>query len=394
MRIYKLVIFFLSLLTVVAYAKGIDKGIFNNIKKDLKFHIRLQGTYEDFKVKDKKTGKIKKRVKNGYLKRARLNIFYKFNKYIYYSMDFRNDKFNYKNRWKKGLNIGTAFFNIKKPFKNPLINFKILRAKLDVSRTETIKSACLVFYDRPYVADASAQFVSYNRFAENFQIYGNWKYKFFYQIAIGKGISSKKFKDVKGNTLNKIGYLIDRGYVYGGKLIISPFPDWEERVRTETYFGKGKHFEVGIGYWKLNNLKFKDNAGVFSTNRKLINYELSAHYKNFFMEAEYFKFYGIEKNFSDSLREIGKSKGWYITGEFVIPELYYFAPFVRYENWIKWDNENLKNDYKLRSKVFGINWYLKGNNIKIGFVYQYDDYGRYIGNRKVKRFKFVSQIYF
>ena len=56
-----------------------------------------------------------------------------------------------------------VYLKISKPFDTSLVNFRLYRAKIDVSRTETVKSAYVVAYDRPLVADAAAQFISFNR---------------------------------------------------------------------------------------------------------------------------------------------------------------------------------------------------------------------------------------
>ncbi len=359
----------------------------------LKIRLRLQGVYENYEVLDKNTGIKNIDVWAGYFRRERIEAKLGLCKGVYFAMDIRNDRSSYKNKGLQQIKLGNAYLSIEKPFGNSLINFRIFKAKIDISRTETVKSVWILHHDRPLIADFSAQFISYNRNSANFQVFGNWKHKIHYQFAVGKGIYSGKFKDVKGNYIKKVGGAIKKqDLFYGGKIIISPFSGWEEKNRTETYFGIGKHIEFGIGYWKLPNIRFVDSAGKGSMDRTLLNYEFSLHYKNFFLGWEYFKFDGIEKDFSDTKREIGKSDGWYIKGEYVFPNFHYIAPFGRYEEWNKWSSG--ESGYKLKSKVIGINWYLKGNSIRLGIAYQENDYGLNIGNKKIKRYKFLSQIYF
>ena len=376
--------------------KGLKIKAFDNPDMWIKVGVRVQGTFEKYKKENRATGQTVKDLWDAYLRRARLEISAGFSKNVSFSMDIRNDKANYQDKGEESFNIGDAYLKIKKPFGTSLVNFKIYRGKLDVSRTETVKSAWVIHYDRPHVADEAAQFVSHNRRATNIQMYGNWKHKIAYQIAIGDGIYSGKFHDAVGNSLKDVDNysLIEQDFMYGGKLILSPIPGWEEKKRTETYFGEGQHFEVGVGYWRLPHVKFRDSAGTYSMDRTLLNYEMSAHYKWLFVQAEYFDFDGVERNFKDNVREVGKSKGWYITGEVVLPKFYYIAPFARYESWTKWDNAVNKDDYKLRSRVFGVNWYLRGNTMKLGIAYQLDDYGKNIGNEKIKRIKLTSQLYF
>ncbi len=365
---------------------------FDNKDMYVKIGVRVQGTFENYQVEDRATGKLKTDNWDAYLRRARLEIGAGFGKHISFSMDIRNDKINNKDKGEGTANIGDAYIKIKKPFGTSLINFKLYRAKIDVSRSETVKSAWQIHYDRPHVADEAAQFVSHNRRATNIQMYGHWKHKIAYQLAIGDGVYSGKFHDALGNSLSDAGGSIsEQDFMYGGKIILSPIPGWEEKKRTETYFGEGKHIEFGIGYWRLPRIVYTDGSGKHSIDRTLINYEFSAHYYGAFIQAEYFDFDGVEKDFTDNRFELGKSKGWYVKGEYVLPQFYYIAPFARYEEWDKWEKED---GYKLKSYVIGINWYLRGNTIKVGIAYQQDDEGVKLGNERVKRYKLTSQFFF
>jgi polyhydroxyalkanoate synthesis regulator phasin len=373
--------------------RGLKIRAFDNKDMYVKIGVRIQGTFENYKEEDRATGNTTLDNWDAYLRRARLEVGVGFNKHVSFSMDIRNDKINYGDKGEQNAEIGDAYIKIKKPFGTSLVNFKLYRAKVDVSRTETVKSAWVIHYDRPHIADEAAQFVSHNRRATNIQMYGNWEHKIHYQIAVGDGIYSGKFHDALGNSLSDAGGSIkEQDFMYGGKIILSPIPGWEEKKRTETYFGVGKHIEFGIGYWRLPRIIFADGNGTkHELDRTLINYEFSAHYKGAFIQAEYFDFDGVVKDFENAPNVVGKSNGWYVKGEYVFPQLYYIAPFGRYEEWDKWKDED---GYKLKSYVFGINWYLRGNTIKVGIAYQQDDYGVNLGNKRVKRYKITSQFYF
>ncbi len=366
---------------------------FDNPDMYIKLGIRIQATFENYKVDYTDPAKTDISNWDGYLRRTRLEVGVGFSKHVSFTMDIRNDKSNFQDKGEGHFNVGDAYLKIKKPFKNlgSLVNFKFYRGKIDVSRTETVKSAWVVHYDRPHVADEAAQFISHNRRATNAQIYGNWKHLIHYQIAFGDAVYSGKFKDATEykSLKDKGGKIIEQTYFYGGKVFISP-PGWEEKKRTETYFGRGKHLEFGIGYWTVPKIKYRDSSNVIhEIDRTLINYEFSAHYRGFFVQAEYFYFDGVVKDWTTN--ETGKSKGWYITAEYVFPEFYYVSPFYRYEKWNRWDGED---DYTLKSNILGINWYLRGNTTKVGVAYQIDDYGTDIGDKKVKRIKLTSQWFF
>ncbi|NPA53810.1 MAG: hypothetical protein GXO21_04000 [Aquificae bacterium] len=367
---------------------------FDNPDMYIKVGIRIQGTFENYKVDYKDPTKSDIDTWDAYLRRTRLEIGAGFGKHTSFTMDIRNDKANYQDKGEQEFNVGDAYLKIKKPFGTSLVNFKFYRAKIDVSRTETVKSAWVVHYDRPHVADEAAQFISHNRRATNAQIYGNWHKKIHYQLAFGDAVYSGKFYDaINHKSLSDYGgKIVEQDFFYGGKIILSPIPGWEETKRTETYFGVGKHVSVGIGYWRVPKIKFSLNSNTYEIDRTLLNYEFSAHYKGAFIQAEYFDFDGVVKDWTAIDLEVGKSKGWYITGEYVFPNFYYIAPFARYEEWKRWDSG--EGDYKLKSTIFGLNWYLRGNTTKIGISYQKDKYGKDIGDKDIDRLKFTSQWFF
>lgn len=345
----------------------------------LKAGIRLQGTFQyndDNEAYD------------AYLRRVRFEVAAGFNKYLSFTMDVRNDKANYEDKGEGAFNVGDAYVKIKKPFDTSLVNFKLYRAKIDVSRTETTKSAFTLYYDRPHVADEAAQYITHNRRGTNAQMYGDWNKKFHYQIAFGDGVYSGKTKDALGKTFSGDDFE-QTSYFYGGKVVFSPFDGWEEKKKTETYFGEGKHFSIGAAYWKSPDINYEAGGNAYSVDHELINYEISGHYKGLFAQAEYFDFDGVVKDWTSN--ETGDSKGWYATGEYLFTDFHYIAPFVRYEEWKRFEDDN---DYKLTSKVAGINWYMRGNTMKAGLVFQEDEYGAAIGDKTESTVKVTSQFFF
>jgi len=360
--------------------------------------VRIQGTFESLSSKKYNTdGTVASdtSIEDAYLRRVRLEVAAGFGKHTSFVMDLRNDKANKGIENDEGsFNVGDAYVKIKKPFDTSLVNFKLYRAKIDVSRTEMVKSARVIVYDRPYVADAAAQYISYNRRAANAQIYGDWKKKIHYQVAIGSASSPDKIIDAKGAKASSDGINIeDQSFFVGGKVILSPFDGWEETKRTESYFGKGKHFSMGAAYWIVPSLSGTTATDVtFDLKRELINLEASMHYKGFFIQGEYFRFNDMVKDWAATTAlETGSSTGWYVTSEYVLPQLTYIAPFVRYESWNRLEDAD---GYEVTSKLAGINWYLRGNTTKVGFVYQEDEYGINTGNKDVRSLRLTSQWFF
>lgn len=351
----------------------------------LKAGVRIQGTFENRSVEDSTTGATES-YNDAYLRRVRFEVAAGFNKYASFVMDVRNDKANYEDKGEQQFNVGDAYVKIKKPFGSSLVNFKLYRAKIDISRTETVKSARVIHYDRPHVADEAAQFITHNRRASNAQMYGNWDKKIHYQVAFGDGVHSGKFKDATGASLGSDVDFKQKNFFYGGKIVLSPFDGWEETSRTESYFAQGKHFEVGAGYWVSSDIDVKNST----VDHKLLNVEMSAHYKGAFIQAEYFDFDGVIKDF-DTTYEMGKSNGWYATAEYCFESLNYLAPFVRYESWDKFKD---LDGYELTSMMGGVNWYIKGNTIKAGLTYSQDEYDVNIGDEKERRIKLTTQWFF
>ncbi len=370
----------------------------------LKVGVRVQGTMESKQVDYKGSGKVDEDINDAYLRRVRLEIAAGFGHGISYVMDIRNDKSNYGIENKEGqFSVGDAYLKIKKPFDTSLVNFKLYRGKIDVSRTETVKSARVIAYDRPYVADIAAQYISFNRRGANIQMYGDWEKKVHYQVAFGSATSPSKIKDAIDGKSSSFVDSSDQSFFYGGKVVLSPFDGWEEKKRTETYFGRGKHFEIGAAYWSVPSMKGTvDAAGTnvaYDLNHELINLEASMHYKGLFLQAEYFDFKDAVESWdvpANTELNTGDSSGWYVTGEYVMPEYGYIAPFFRYEDFDKFEDAD---DATVTSAMVGLNWYLMGNSIKAGLYYQKDNYGVDAANnsgfeKDVEFVRLTSQFFF
>lgn len=362
----------------------------------LKAGVRIQGTFE---TKDKDYFDNTKDIdfNDAYLRRVRFEVAAGFNKWTSFVMDVRNDKANYEQAGEGAFNVGDAYVQIKKPFDTSLVNFKLFRAKIDVSRTETAKSALTVHYDRPHVADEAAQYITQNRRGTNAQMFGDWNKKVHYQVAMGDGVQESSLVDATGKKITDAktpAKVESQDFFYGGKVKLSPFSGWEEKEVTETYFGQGQHFTLGAAYWKTNNIKTSDTVGTL--DHELVNLEISAHYHGLSMSAEYFGFDGVAKKWGTT--ETGKSNGWYGLAEYVFVDLGYIAPFVRYESWDKYSDAAAGEDYDFTSTVAGVNWYLMGNSIKAGLSMQKDEYGTTLrevaGKADETRVKLTTQFFF
>ena len=244
---------------------------------------------------------------------------------------------------------------------------RAFRAKVHVSRSETVSSSKILIPNRAYIADEAAQFVSHNRRASNIQLLGNHN-NFSYQVVLGDGVHKSKFYDSKGSSLSS-GSIDRQSVMYGGKIRVNPFSNWKNVKKTETYFAEGKHFSIGAGFFSLPKIEYQNSSGsqVDELSRSLLNFDATFHYKNLSIQTEFFKFDGVVKDFSADKKVVGKSDGFYIHGEYVLDNFYYISPFFRVETWDKFKSEE---NYDLMSQIIGVNWYLKGNQIRVGLMYQ------------------------
>jgi hypothetical protein len=351
----------------------------------VKIGARIQSTFESREIDYEDASKSDETYMDAYLRRTRFEITTGFDKYTSFTMDIRNDKANYQDKGEQEFNVGDAYLKIKKPFDTSLVNFKLYRGKIDVSRTETVKSAYVIHYDRPAVADEAAQYITHNRRGTNAQMYGDWDKKIHYQVAFGDGVYSGKLKDSKGSSFD--GDLTQESFFYGGKIIFSPIDGWEEKKKTETYFGEGQHFSIGAAYWSSPEINIEHDGISQTIDHELLNIDVSAHYKGLFFGAEYFQFDGVVNEWGSD--ETGTSEGYYVVAEYLLPNN--IAPYVRYENWNKWEDED---GYDFTSTLVGANWYLRGYTTKVGLTYQVDEYDEKIGDKTDSRVKLTTQWFF
>lgn len=338
----------------------------------LRLGTRLQTVTNFQNSEDSVTGQ-KVNFQDFYARRVRFQLEAKYKENMSFNMDVRNDDAGKNDKGESDFNVGDAFFEFKNIFNSSALSVRAFRAKVDVSRTQTIGSANILYLDRPKVADEAAQFVNHNRRATNIQMLGNFDNRLNFQLVAGDGVSGELFNDAKGER-SGAGSIYRQNFMVGGKIKVAPFKGWEDENPNENYFGIGKHFTVGYGLFHTGDIQFESVSGVDAeTSRTLTNIEASAHYSNFAIQAEYFHFQGVVEDFSSTSMNLGSSDGYYIQGEYVIPSLSYVAPFARYESW---DRFHQVDDYDFVSYVAGANWYLKGNKIRVGLFYQIDDYDR------------------
>ena len=351
---------------------------------DSKYSLRLGARYQSLISANSKENLSTNETTTSqdfYTRRARLQFRADLADRGFYYMDIRNDRVNDNDKGEQSFNLGDAYFHI------PLLDtgdnsltLRLFRAKVDVSRTQQVSSADLLFVNRPYVSDEASQFVSHNRRATNMQLNGELLDMMTFQLVIGDGVYSDEFSDAKGNA--GVSKIDGQNFMLGSKVRFYPFQNWKPSELTETYFGKGKHFSVGYGAFNTSNIRFNKEGTEKRISRNLQNLETSAHYYGWFVSAEYFKMDGVVEDLSpgSSFRK-GSSEGWYTQAEKVFPDFHFIAPFARYEKWNKFISAG---DYDLESYLYGVNWYLNGNFFRVTLAYQLDNLGEDIEGDETK----------
>lgn len=308
-----------------------------------------------------------------YIRRMRFMLQIKYTEGWKFYADIRNDDVSKGDKGEQDFNIGDAFLEKKI---SDTMKVRLLRAKVDVSRTETVSSARVLFLNRAYIADHAAQYVSHNRRAANAQILGKLGKKIDYQLVIGDGVYKGKFFDANDNTPKAV---VKQNAMIGGKLRVSPIEGWEEKKLKEAYFGKDQVFSFAIGAFNVSNIQIQNDADdLYETDRTLYNAEITYHDHAVTILAEAFKFDGEFLNLDVSDR-IGNSEGYVIQGEYCFDNFY--APFIRFESWNRFVQED---DMTVTGTVLGVNRYLKGEKFRYGLFYTKDEYQENIGDKTVE----------
>lgn len=332
----------------------------------LKFGTRLQAIMEDSSVSNSAGRKV--HDQDFYIRRARLQVEAKFQENLSYYMDIRADKVDKGNSGGNSFALGDAFFQIKKAFGNENLKFRLFRAKYDVSKTQTVSSSRLLNPSRVAISDFAAEYISKNRRGSNVQLLGNWWDKIKMQIVVGDSVQESSFRD----SLNKTTAQLDsQSFAFGGRLRVSPFSGWEEFGLKETYFGKGKHFTLGAGHFGVNNINFVASGRSHEVDRSLTNFEASFHYGPFSIQGEFYSFDGVIDDYSSASFVEGESDGWFVQSEFVFTNFHYLAPYIRYQYW---DHFKEKADFGETSTLLGLNYYMKGNKLRVGAYYDITKY--------------------
>ena len=349
---------------------GVEIPLPKDSKSDFSMRVgtRLQTQMENVSSEAFSNGEATS-TQDFFARRVRFQLAAKFQKNLSYYMDIRADKIDKGNNGSNSFALGDAFFQIKNLFGSDSIKLRLFRSKYDISRTQTVSSSRLMILSRASISDFAADYISAARRGTNLQFLGNWSDKISTQLIIGDSVQQDSFDDALGSASASLNR---QNFAFGTRVRISPFTGWEEGGLTETYFGQGKHFAIGAGYFAVNNIEFETSSKTAEVDRALTNFDLSFHYGPFSIAGEYFIFDGMIDNFGTSGFKKGRSTGWFTQGEYVLTSFHFLAPYVRYQHWNRFKDTP---DLKETTLAGGLNYYIKGNKLRVGLFYEKTEYG-------------------
>jgi hypothetical protein len=189
MRTIFLITFLITLLASIQASAFSVKG-----PVETKLGVRFQGVVRQQEIESH--GGIKTTEQDMYLRRARLEYHLDWGNGFEQSLDIRNDNINLEDRGMGNFRLGDAY--IKKVLERGSFkhDFRVFKAKVDISRSQTVSSADLIYLNRPQSSVFASSYISQNRRANNLQWNGTYKDKLAWHLVIGDGTQSEAFEDL------------------------------------------------------------------------------------------------------------------------------------------------------------------------------------------------------
>ena len=316
---------------------------------------RLQGVMEH---NDKSMQESNRVDQDFFLRRARLQVGFDWKNGWSQYMDIRNDRVNQGDKGEGDFNLGDAFISKKLSTGEFNHKFKFFRAKVDISRTQTVSSARILYLNRAKSSDFAANYISHNRRANNLQWNGDYKEKVEWQLVVGDGVQSASFTDALGKKADGVG---DKKFIYGTKARVYLLGKKQKKL-NETFFATDRLLSVGGGVFTQQDVRFSYGGESHVTDRTLTNLEITAVFGRLSLMGEFFHFSSVAPDFKNSLSQSVASQSFFLQSEYKLNDKW--SLYARYEDWNK--ALSLEN-FTLENYVLGLNHYYQGNKTKFGF---------------------------
>ncbi len=348
---------------------------------DLNIRIRLQPRFDagDLIKSDEATPTSYESETDFYLRRIRLELGGHIAKNLTYNLTFEGDK-NSKAPGKSSNAVKILYAYGDYKFADPL-SVRFGKTKLPYSRVSLTSSSNQLLIERPFsTEDAKNLFDDY--YQAHLLLHGKLaEGTIAYSLAGGDGWESGA--TVSSNTVHKSGLL------YVARLELSP-PGWVEKSKSDAHLGKGKHLTLGANWAAQGGIEYAGNA--FEEDRTLWGLDLSGHWQGLTAQVEYNAW---KEDFSDPSKANKEPRGWYAQVGYFLPDLN-VEPAVRYEIY---EQDSNKADTEQKTLTAGINWYLKGHNVKFSANYVMTEFeknakGFLANDDKQNVFQIQGQLYF
>lgn len=241
---------------------------------------------------------------------------------------------------------------------NDKLNLKFGKDKLPFSRVYLVSSSKQLFSERPYYTYLWSDYINGYTYP-NISVNGNiFKKQINYYFAVGQ---SWRNGDKYGNSEYTVKNADPQVTL---RLEWSP-PGLNEKSKSDSNIGKGKHLSVGVYNSLQNNISIENkvNNTFENSSTQIYGIDFSYHHNNFFISSEY-NF--MKKNISNNFDK--NSDSFYFQTGYYLPS-YKIEPAFRYER--------IDSDGSLDVFSLGLNKYFKQQNLKVTLD---GEYGFYSGN--------------
>ncbi len=318
---------------------------------DISLRIRLQPRLDMGDLVKNEAGTSYESEIDGYLRRLRLEIGGSMVKDLKYSLVFEADK-NGRFASSSGSpanEVKIQIANIDYKF-NDLLGVRFGKAKLPYSRVSLSSSSKQLIVERPVSTEAAKKLFD-DYYQSNLMFSGRISEGLFaYNFAISDGWEPNSAIST-GTTVHKSSPL------YIARFEVSP-PGWSEISQSDAHLGKGKHLTVGANYATQKGIEYKTTA--YEEDRTLAGLDLSGHWGGFTGQLEYNSW---KEDSTDPSKSEKEPAGWYLQAGYLIPGIN-LEPVARYEVY---DQDSNSDNNQEKTTTLGVNWYLKGHSMKIGF---------------------------
>lgn len=361
--LYFLVFMFLFALTFAstgfAYMLGEEtKGVTIKVTEDVDMNVRvrLQPRLDFGDLVENSAGTSYDSESDLYFRRVRLYVKGHLIENLQYNLTLDADK------WGKTGNADSVdlYYAYLRYHYADYLNVEFGKHKLPYSRISLTSSSKQLLIERPAsTEEAKNLFGAYGQFMVMADGLVN-KFKegeIKYFLAFADGI-------VAGDTVAAGRTAQSAGPLLIGRVEFSP-KGYIEKSKSDAHLGKGKHLTVAFNYAFQNSIEFDEN--VYSQDRRLFGLDISFHYEELTLQAEYNSM--KEDSNEPGLADV-EPRGWYAQAGYFIPG-YDIEPVVRYEIF---DQDSNVNASKEEITTVGLNWYPKGHTLKVGANWTHSEF--------------------